>query len=418
MTTRGAQARAGRLPGGRARRRARSAPSRTTCSRTSASRWSTSARPASTPASCCTCPTTRRRARCAAGTSRARKRAVGPRGRRGRHVQAARGAGGDLPAGAGPAPRRRRRRLLPHRRALRHTWFVLTHLLGFDQVRNYDGSWTEWGNPCGCRSRRAPSGVRRRTDRASPPAAAGRLAELVDDFAESGRSGCSCCWSSREELPALPERYTGTGPHGAGARVPVAASSWRSRSSHRAPDERRCTCSSRRRRRHRPRAGSRDPARGPGRAEPPPTCSRCPTTPYRARAGRGRQPAAAARHGRRCCADQEPGPAQGRRGRTCRRLGQRHPRLARDAGRCRRPRRSRRGERRRSTPGARSCAARAGPSSSGAATPACSRLPTDGGHGADLVDPLGPVDRAGRGPVAQALLLVAARRPSRTAGGR
>jgi thiosulfate/3-mercaptopyruvate sulfurtransferase len=27
-----------------------------------------------------------------------------------------------------------------------HTWFVLTHLLGYDTVRNYDGSWTEWGN--------------------------------------------------------------------------------------------------------------------------------------------------------------------------------------------------------------------------------------------------------------------------------
>jgi thiosulfate/3-mercaptopyruvate sulfurtransferase len=27
-----------------------------------------------------------------------------------------------------------------------HTWFVLTHLLGFGDVRNYDGSWTEWGN--------------------------------------------------------------------------------------------------------------------------------------------------------------------------------------------------------------------------------------------------------------------------------
>jgi thiosulfate/3-mercaptopyruvate sulfurtransferase len=27
-----------------------------------------------------------------------------------------------------------------------HTWFVLTHLLGYPQVRNYDGSWTEWGN--------------------------------------------------------------------------------------------------------------------------------------------------------------------------------------------------------------------------------------------------------------------------------
>jgi thiosulfate/3-mercaptopyruvate sulfurtransferase len=27
-----------------------------------------------------------------------------------------------------------------------HTWFVLTKLLGFEKVRNYDGSWTEWGN--------------------------------------------------------------------------------------------------------------------------------------------------------------------------------------------------------------------------------------------------------------------------------
>ncbi|MGW6132329.1 sulfurtransferase [Cellulomonas sp. NPDC055163] len=27
-----------------------------------------------------------------------------------------------------------------------HTWFALKHLLGLDDVRNYDGSWTEWGN--------------------------------------------------------------------------------------------------------------------------------------------------------------------------------------------------------------------------------------------------------------------------------
>jgi len=27
-----------------------------------------------------------------------------------------------------------------------HTWFVLTKLLGFNSIRNYDGSWTEWGN--------------------------------------------------------------------------------------------------------------------------------------------------------------------------------------------------------------------------------------------------------------------------------
>lgn len=30
-----------------------------------------------------------------------------------------------------------------------HTWFVLTHLLGFEKLRNYDGSWTEWGNMVG-----------------------------------------------------------------------------------------------------------------------------------------------------------------------------------------------------------------------------------------------------------------------------
>ena len=27
-----------------------------------------------------------------------------------------------------------------------HTWFVLHELLGYERVRNYDGSWTEWGN--------------------------------------------------------------------------------------------------------------------------------------------------------------------------------------------------------------------------------------------------------------------------------
>ena len=27
-----------------------------------------------------------------------------------------------------------------------HSWFVLKYLLGYPKVRNYDGSWTEWGN--------------------------------------------------------------------------------------------------------------------------------------------------------------------------------------------------------------------------------------------------------------------------------
>jgi len=30
-----------------------------------------------------------------------------------------------------------------------HTWFVLKYLLGYENVRNYDGSWTEWGNMVG-----------------------------------------------------------------------------------------------------------------------------------------------------------------------------------------------------------------------------------------------------------------------------
>ena len=30
-----------------------------------------------------------------------------------------------------------------------HTWFVLTELLGVEDARNYDGSWTEWGSLIG-----------------------------------------------------------------------------------------------------------------------------------------------------------------------------------------------------------------------------------------------------------------------------
>ena len=48
-----------------------------------------------------------------------------------------------------------------------HTWFVLTQLLGYERVRNYDGSWTEWGNAV-----RAPI----ETGPARPRAAAGGAA--------------------------------------------------------------------------------------------------------------------------------------------------------------------------------------------------------------------------------------------------
>ncbi|TLG04723.1 sulfurtransferase [Nocardia cyriacigeorgica] len=50
-----------------------------------------------------------------------------------------------------------------------HTWFVLKYLLGFDSVRNYDGSWTEWGN-----SVRMP--IARGSEPGSAPAGAGRRA--------------------------------------------------------------------------------------------------------------------------------------------------------------------------------------------------------------------------------------------------
>ncbi|MCS7314787.1 MAG: sulfurtransferase [Bryobacterales bacterium] len=38
-----------------------------------------------------------------------------------------------------------------------HTWFVLRYLLGFGEVKNYDGSWTEWGNLVGVPIERGPA---------------------------------------------------------------------------------------------------------------------------------------------------------------------------------------------------------------------------------------------------------------------
>ena len=47
-----------------------------------------------------------------------------------------------------------------------HTWFVLHELLGSDEVKNYDGSWTEWGSLVGGADREGlsrPERIRHRT---------------------------------------------------------------------------------------------------------------------------------------------------------------------------------------------------------------------------------------------------------------
>ena len=73
-----------------------------------------------------------------------------------------------------------------------HTWFVLTHLLGLPGVRNYDGSWTEWGNAV-----RVPVAV---GEEPGDGAMSGCRPPWPRWCRTSrtcrGRTSCSCCWSS------------------------------------------------------------------------------------------------------------------------------------------------------------------------------------------------------------------------------
>ena len=76
-----------------------------------------------------------------------------------------------------------------------HTWFVLHHLLGYPQVRNYDGSWTEWGNLVrapiarGDRARRRGLTTSRRADRARPDPLASILELWLAQPAPDGQIG-------------------------------------------------------------------------------------------------------------------------------------------------------------------------------------------------------------------------------------
>jgi thiosulfate/3-mercaptopyruvate sulfurtransferase len=54
-----------------------------------------------------------------------------------------------------------------------HTWFVLKYLLGYPRVRNYDGSWTEWGNIVGAPIERVAPPVAQESSVCSAPCPSG-----------------------------------------------------------------------------------------------------------------------------------------------------------------------------------------------------------------------------------------------------
>ena len=97
-----------------------------------------------------TCPSIRRKACCAAATFPARQHAVEDGGEGGQHLQ-------NAPKNCAKSTSKARP-VKPGKETVvycrigersSHTWFVLTYLFGLDNVRNYDGSWTEWGNRVG-----------------------------------------------------------------------------------------------------------------------------------------------------------------------------------------------------------------------------------------------------------------------------
>ena len=180
-----------RLPGRRAQRRPDPGLSATTCSAHLARPLVDVRSPRSSPASAPTCRTTRRRARCAAATSRAAvvpwSQAADDDGR----SQAAR----ELERAVRPSSRPDDDIVAYCRIGERssHTWFVLTYLLGLPGVRNYDGSWTEWGNTV-----RVPVAAGEEPgwhpERHEHAGAAGRSRSRLREM--QGQDKLSCCWSS------------------------------------------------------------------------------------------------------------------------------------------------------------------------------------------------------------------------------
>ena len=148
-----------------------------------------------------------------------------------------------------------------------HTWFVLHHLLGYPHVRNYDGSWTEWGNAV--RRAHPPRGDSRDAPAPSIP----RLQEIADDFERGAGQGAAAAAAGVLRGAAAAARPVRRAPRpaGAGAGVPVAAvpGGRGGRRRHRAPVLRRAAGGAdhpRLRRHPARRAGRAGRGRGPGHA--------------------------------------------------------------------------------------------------------------------------------------------------------
>ena len=202
----------------------------------------------------------------------AQVRAVGPGGQRGRHLQVPRRSSRpSTSASRASTPTTTSSPTAASASGRSHTWFVLTHLLGFDSVRNYDGSWTEWGNAVRVpiegtmtdRDRRHPCRRRwRRSPRTSPR--------------PPRRRSCSCCWSSATSCPRCPSAT----PVTTSCSSASTSASPRCSSSSRSPTTgtARCTCSSTPRRSPPRPAGSRGSSTRGWTGFPRPRCSPCPTT--------------------------------------------------------------------------------------------------------------------------------------------
>ena len=170
-------------------------------------------------------------------------------------------AGGDLPGGAGPRARPTTSsptaasasgRATPG--SCSRTCSASTH------VRNYDGCWTEWGNavrvPIVQGSERPGPAVRRVGPRGSgrPPLPA-RSPRSSTSSPRSGRAtGCSCCWSFARSCPRCPTATPTRPSRWSRCRSASRRCSWRWRWSPTPTGG--CTCSSRRRPRRPPPAGS------------------------------------------------------------------------------------------------------------------------------------------------------------------